>query len=927
MNQLRNEIENQTVNERLSNPFFAIIQYIPLLSILVVIGFLIIFFLSQSMVVGNPAWQLLAVTGVVLFVAVSHMFIIDLARRKHGLPAYWLYAGSMVVASILFVLFWQGIILVAIVIAWAAPLTLLAVGLRRIYFWLSFILSVLTTSFLFWLNAVIHFERLSNNNPAGFAAFVLLASTIALYILATIASRVLHYRTLQSRLVVSFILIITVPILFITAVSVFNAFTNSQNQFRDTMQAISSLKQDEVDSTIQRASIDLSTLQYQYGPVLANILYVVEHENENDQLFQANNSQGTLGLQNYLNSVQYRYEEVLILDPAGKVLLSSYPSDVGLNLGQQAFFHKGFTGSFAGLNNFPGKKNIAGDIKFILAGPFYAANGIDVVGVVVLVAKSDGISRILSLTPGLADADTYMVDESLVPITQTHFQPEQLRSSNIIDTIKNKSGEGSGIYNNYAGKPVLGYYHWYPAMQVAIVAEIPENDILDKALSTLLVSSLVGIISIFVAIVAIISTSRTISEPVSSLALVADQFSNGQLNVRAKSVLEDEIGKLARSFNVMADQLQGIIGNLEQRVSERTQDLERQTLRLRTAAEVARDSASASNLDELLDRAGSLIRDRFNLYHTGIFLLDRKKEFAVLSASPTVAGRQMLENNHKLRVGEQGIVGRVASTGEPRIALDTGVDPVFFNNPLLPATRSEMALPLKSNEGVIGVLDIQSDQAEAFTQDDIAIMQVMADQLATAIERTRLLRQAESNLKELETSMSGFTEQSWQKFERPTHQATGYKYDNVRLEPINNLSQEAQTALETGKTYISAPSDNISNTGQWVAVPIRLRGNTIGVVNIHFQFNQAPEKTISMIEQVSERLATALENARLMEGSMRSANKERVIGEITSKIGSSVNIRNVLQTAVEELGRALPGSDVIIQFQRGREVQGQEKKS
>jgi GAF domain-containing protein len=110
-----------------------------------------------------------------------------------------------------------------------------------------------------------------------------------------------------------------------------------------------------------------------------------------------------------------------------------------------------------------------------------------------------------------------------------------------------------------------------------------------------------------------------------------------------------------------------------------------------------------------------------------------------------------------------------------------------------------------------------------------------------------------------------------------------------------------------------------------VAIPIRLRGHTIGVVNIHFQYNQAPEKTISMIEQITERLATALENARLLENSMRSANKERVIGEITSKIGSSVSIRNVLQTAVEELGRALPGSDVVIQFQRGREVQGQEK--
>jgi GAF domain-containing protein len=113
--------------------------------------------------------------------------------------------------------------------------------------------------------------------------------------------------------------------------------------------------------------------------------------------------------------------------------------------------------------------------------------------------------------------------------------------------------------------------------------------------------------------------------------------------------------------------------------------------------------------------------------------------------------------------------------------------------------------------------------------------------------------------------------------------------------------------------------------GQSVAIPIRLRGNTIGVVNVHFQYNEIPEQTIIMVEQVADRLATALENARLLEDSMRNANKERVIGEITSKIGTSVNIHNVLQTAVEELGRAIPGSDVVIQFQSGREAQEQEK--
>jgi GAF domain-containing protein/HAMP domain-containing protein len=925
MNQFRNALEDKTTNEGLSDSLVPIVQYVPLLSILLAIGLLIIYFLSRTGIVGNPSWQILAVTGVVLFVAASHIPIFNLARQKRGYLAFWLYALAMITASLLFVIFWQGVIIVAILIAWIATLTLMTTRIRRLHFILSIIASTLATALLILLNGNPPFQRLPSTDPASQAALILLASTVVLFILATIISHFLHYRTLQSRLVVSFIFIITIPILFITAISVFNAFTNSQNQFRDTFQAISSLKQDELDATVQRASIDLSTLQYQYGSIQASILYVVEHQGDNDQLYQTNNSQASLGLQDYLNSVQYRYEEVLILNTAGKVLLSSYSSDVGLNMGQESFFQKGSISPFAELNKFPSKKNIAGDVKFLLAGPFYASNGHDVRGVVVLVAKSDGISRILAVTPGLANVDTYLVDDSLKPITQTRSQPGQLKSIDLINTIKNKNGTGSGIYDNYAGMPVLGFYRWYPAMQVAMVVEIPENDVLNKALSTLLVSSLIGIITIFVAVVVIISTSRTISEPVSSLAKTADQFSSGQLDIRAKSEREDELGNLARSFNGMADQLQGVIGNLEQRVAERTQDLERQTLRLRAAAEVARDAAFASNPEELLERAGSLIRERFNLYHTGIFLLDEKREFAFLSASPTEAGHRMLENNHRLRVGEQGIVGRVAATGEPRIALDTGVDPAFFNNPLLPETRSEMALPLKSNEGIMGVLDIQSSQPEAFTQDDIAIMQVMADQLATALERTRLIHQVETNLKEMERTASDFTEQSWMKFERSAHQAPGYKFDNIRLEPINTVQGDAEAALETGKTLVTQPSDNGLSGGQSVAIPIRLRGHTIGVVNIRFQYKQAPEKTISMIEQIAERLATALENARLLENSMRSANKERVIGEITSKIGSSVNIKNVLQTAVEELGRALPGSDVTIKFQKGKEIQGQEK--
>ncbi len=195
--------------------------------------------------------------------------------------------------------------------------------------------------------------------------------------------------------------------------------------------------------------------------------------------------------------------------------------------------------------------------------------------------------------------------------------------------------------------------------------------------------------------------------------------------------------------------------HLRHMVEERTAHLERRTRELQVAAEVARDAALAMNLDDLLEQAVNLIRDHFGFYHAGLFLVDERGEYAVLRAATGEAGRKMLAEHHRLKVGEIGIVGYVTATGEPRIALDVGADAVHFKNPLLPRTRSELALPLKVGDRVIGALDVQSEHPEAFDDEDVAIFQVMADQLAVAIERTRLFEQMRAVLeRRLETVIS-----------------------------------------------------------------------------------------------------------------------------------------------------------------------------
>jgi two-component system cell cycle sensor histidine kinase/response regulator CckA len=196
------------------------------------------------------------------------------------------------------------------------------------------------------------------------------------------------------------------------------------------------------------------------------------------------------------------------------------------------------------------------------------------------------------------------------------------------------------------------------------------------------------------------------------------------------------------------EQIQRHAEELEQRVAERTRDLERRTAQLQVAAEVARDAVTAHNLDDLLSSAVDLVRERFGYYHAGIFLLDRPGEYAVLRAATGEAGRQMLEAEHKLKVGEVGIVGYVTGSGRSRVSLDVGADAVHFENPSLSRTRSEMALPLKVGGRVIGALDVQSIHEAAFDEDDVATLQIMADQLAVAIERTQLFEQTQATLEQ-----------------------------------------------------------------------------------------------------------------------------------------------------------------------------------
>jgi GAF domain-containing protein len=339
---------------------------------------------------------------------------------------------------------------------------------------------------------------------------------------------------------------------------------------------------------------------------------------------------------------------------------------------------------------------------------------------------------------------------------------------------------------------------------------------------------------------------------------------------------------------------------------------------LETISEVSRIIATEQNLNKVLPLVTHLVSERFNYYHAGIFLLDETQTYAVLRASNSEGGQKMLARGHKLEVGQTGIVGFVAQKGISRIALDVGEDAIFFNNPDLPKTRSEIALPLKLREKTIGVLDVQSTEPAAFTQATANTLSILADQVAIAIENAHLISETQRALTEAKTLYNQFVSQKWEKTSGPQ---LGYLQSLAGGKTIEKLvhKEEIEQALRNGEMVVVMPGKQAEQTDDnqpSITVPIKLRERIIGVLNVlspdkNHNWNQ---NEVTLTQAISDRIGIALENARLLEDSQRRASRERAIGEISSKISEKSEIDAILRSTVEELGKKLRDAEITVEI-------------
>ena len=430
----------------------------------------------------------------------------------------------------------------------------------------------------------------------------------------------------------------------------------------------------------------------------------------------------------------------------------------------------------------------------------------------------------------------------------------------------------------------------------------------------LVTTTMAGFGLVFSAGLLAIPENPTTAEPARWIAGTLVLFLMGVLMVVSLDYLVSHLTTALGESRRLVRALEEQRGHLEEQVAERTADLASRSAQLEAAAQVAREAVGIRDVEQLLAETVNLISERFGFYHTGLFLLDESGEYAVLRAASSEGGRRMLARGHRLQVGQEGIVGHVTGAKRARIALDVGEDAVFFDNPDLPRTRSEAALPLLAGEQVLGVLDVQSTEREAFGEADVTVLQTLADQVAIAISNARLVRQVQESLEMERRAYGQMSMEAWRNLIREGI-GLGQRYDPQRILPDGGPRREEMVQAEKeGRS--GAGQDG---PGATMAIPLKVREQVIGVLDAYKPSGTGEwtDDEVALFQALVDQLGMALDSARLYQDAQRRATQDRVLGEVSGRMRETLDMDAVIKTAVREIGEALAIAEVEVRMGTG----------
>jgi GAF domain-containing protein/HAMP domain-containing protein len=464
--------------------------------------------------------------------------------------------------------------------------------------------------------------------------------------------------------------------------------------------------------------------------------------------------------------------------------------------------------------------------------------------------------------------------------------------------------------------PLIGYYTAVRGTPLALISRVPEDVALGQAAGIFNVRNFVVLLGGAIVVITVALLVHVLLAPaLARLRRAADAISAGNLNEPLPEIdRQDEIGRLAGSVETMRSTMAALISDLESRVATRTRDIQ-------ATQDITRYASAERDLDRLMSRVVDLIIDRFpSIYHAQIFLLDGDRQYAVVRASTGAVGQQLLARGHRLAVGSISVIGQVTEQGRLILARDTAASQVHRRNEFLPDTRAELAIPLMIGDEVIGALDVQSKAPDIFTQDLIDVLQTMSEQLAIAIQNARLYEENSRRALELEATNRAATRRAWSEFmrdQRRTVLEKGAGYDALLTDGSGNtITTEASPLRERALAERRAIAGEMTERNTIpVAVPVVLRGETLGAVEWELPAAGFGAEKLELAQELANRLAVSLENARLFAESRRATERERTVNTIAARLTTQSGIDDILRTAVREVGQALGAPQVTIRLQ------------
>lgn len=452
--------------------------------------------------------------------------------------------------------------------------------------------------------------------------------------------------------------------------------------------------------------------------------------------------------------------------------------------------------------------------------------------------------------------------------------------------------------------------------------------VLALAMSTLVIR--ISSVNLFVAVLTVIAASTLISNWIYvavvtiisgkylyDIALIVQEYG---LEVRPEGIT---LAVSLATLVTLSISTRFLIGTAQNTANE----AQRTTTLLRTTADISQITATLLDLDELFPRAVELIRDRFVYYHVQIFLVDDNREYANLVASTGEVGQMLLERKHRLPVGSASVIGRVTQIGEAVIATDTDAKTVLHSrNELLPNTRSELAVAITDGERIIGALDVQSTRPNAFSDVDIQSLQVVANQLGTAIrnarlfeaqasnvqENKRLFLESEANLREIQRLNRQLTRKAWGDYLLDKGDLSG-----ITLETLDAIQKDADWTtrmIEASQRRRPSIVKMDDSNSALIAVPIVLRGEVIGAIEIQTSDEIRQDDSVEIVQAVAQRLALSLDNARLFEETQLNVQQQQAINDIVSQFQSAVNVDELLQMTLTEIGQLVGAKEGTIRL-------------